>query len=137
MDNQDIKQLDLLVMFHFVVGGIIALFACMYIMHIVMGIMMMNGTFFGEEAGAPPPGFGLIFVVMGLFLVIAGWCTAIAIIAAGFKLKSRTGRIFCMVIAGIECMFMPIGTVLGVFTLIHLTKDSVRQIFDGPPCPQQ
>jgi hypothetical protein len=38
-------------------------------------------------------------------------------------------RMYCMVVAGIECIFMPFGTILGVFTLITLTKDSVKGIF--------
>jgi len=40
---------------------------------------------------------------------------------------------FCVVMAGIACMFMPFGTVLGVFTLVVLTKPVVRELFDGAP----
>jgi hypothetical protein len=50
-------------------------------------------------------------------------------IIAGRKLKSRKSRTFCMVIAGIECMFIPFGTVLAVFTLIALNKESIKEIF--------
>ena len=35
-----------------------------------------------------------------------------------------------MVIAGVCCMFMPLGTILGVFTLVTLNKDSVKELFD-------
>jgi hypothetical protein len=31
--------------------------------------------------------------------------------------------------AGINCIFIPIGTVLGVFTIIVLTRDSVKELF--------
>jgi len=31
--------------------------------------------------------------------------------------------------AGVECMFMPFGTVLGVFTIIVLMRPSVKEIF--------
>ena len=37
---------------------------------------------------------------------------------------------YCMVIASLECLFMPFGTVLGIFTLILLNKDSVIEIFE-------
>jgi hypothetical protein len=33
------------------------------------------------------------------------------------------------VIAAIACSFVPIGTVLGVFTIIVLTRPSVRVLF--------
>ncbi len=30
---------------------------------------------------------------------------------------------------GVECLFMPVGTVLGVFTIIVLVRDSVKELF--------
>jgi hypothetical protein len=36
-----------------------------------------------------------------------------------------------MVIAALLCMFMPFGTVLGVFTIIVLVRDSVKALFNG------
>lgn len=44
-------------------------------------------------------------------------------------LSRRRHHVFCLVIAGIECLVMPFGTVLGVFTIIVLTKESVREMF--------
>ena len=35
----------------------------------------------------------------------------------------------CLVVGALECMMMPFGTVLGVFTLIALTKPSVKALF--------
>jgi hypothetical protein len=54
---------------------------------------------------------------------------SVAMIVAGRKIKARTSRTYCLVIAGIECMVLPFGTILGIFTLVTLTKDSVVQIF--------
>jgi len=31
--------------------------------------------------------------------------------------------------ACIECLFMPFGTVLGVFTILVLVRESVKQLF--------
>jgi hypothetical protein len=36
---------------------------------------------------------------------------------------------FCLVMAGIQCIFMPFGTVLGVFTIIVLMRNSVKEAF--------
>jgi hypothetical protein len=53
---------------------------------------------------------------------------------AGRFLARRRHHTFCMVIAAVACTFMPLGTVLGVFSLIVLSRESVRESFaPGPP----
>lgn len=134
MNNEDAKQLDLLAIFHYVVGGIMALFSCMPFLHVFMGLAMVSGKFFENAEGSPPPdaAFGWIFVIMGSVFILFGWAISIGIIITGRKLQKRSSRMFCMVVAGIECMFMPFGTVLGVFTLIALNKESIKEGFEQP-----
>ena len=50
---------------------------------------------------------------------------------ARFLVQRRNHR-FCLVLAGVTCLFMPLGTILGVFTLIVLMRDSVQQSFQSP-----
>jgi hypothetical protein len=130
MNNEDIKHLDLLAMFHYIVGGIIVLFSCMPFMHVFIGLAIISGKLIKEGNGSNPPAFiGWMFIIIGTLFILIGWSIAICIIITGRKLKTRKNRIFCMAIAGIECMFMPFGTVLGVFTLIVLNKASIKEIF--------
>lgn len=137
MSKEDLKHLDLLSVFHFVVGGITALFSCMPFMHVFMGVAMLSGKFIkNSNASTPPPLAGWMFIIMGSVFILIGWAIAVCIIIAGRKLKQRKNRIFCMVVAGLECMFMPFGTILGVFTLVTLSKDSVREIFSGEMAPE-
>jgi hypothetical protein len=51
---------------------------------------------------------------------------------AGRFLRRRTHRTFCLAVAAVSCLFTPFGTVLGVFTLIVLSREGVRQAFDAP-----
>jgi hypothetical protein len=134
MNNEDARHLDLLAVFHYVVGGVMAFFSCMPFMHVIMGLMMISGAFFEHTNGSAPPDafIGWIFLIMGSVFILFGWALSICIILAGRKLKQRKSRMYCMVVAGIECMFMPFGTVLGVFTLIALNKDSIRQSYAQP-----
>jgi len=129
MENKDNKHLDLLGLFHYIVGGMFALFSCMPFIHVFLGIAMLSGKMLDDSGKPPPPFAGWIFVIVGLFFVVIGFSMALCIIFAGRKLKQRKSRTFCMVVAGVECIFMPFGTVLGVFTLITLNKESIIQIF--------
>lgn len=134
MNSEEAKQMDLLSIFHYVVGGIVALFSCMPFMHVAMGLAMVLGKF-TENATPPSPVpeaiVGWLFIIMGSIFILLGWACSLCIILAGKYLKRRTGRIFCMVVAGIECTFMPFGTVLGVFTLVALNKETIKEEFDS------
>jgi hypothetical protein len=128
--SQDQEHLHLLSVFHYVVGGLMALFSLIPVVHLAIGLGIVSGAL--ADKGGPEP-FG---VLMGWFLVVfaAGWivvglATAACVLLAARYLKERTHYTFCTVIAGVCCVFMPFGTVLGVFSLIVLLRPSVKELF--------
>jgi hypothetical protein len=123
----DEKNLDLLSIFHYIVGGITALLSCIPIIHIVIGVAMLTGKLDGNQP--PPPFFGWLFVLLGSFFIFCGMALSLTMIVAGRKIKARKSRTFCVVLAGIECIVMPFGTVLGILTIITLMKESVVELF--------
>jgi hypothetical protein len=46
------------------------------------------------------------------------------------NLKRRQKRTFSLVMACMCCMNIPLGTALGVFTLVVLSRQSVKAIYD-------
>ena len=129
--TDDEQHLDLLAVFHFIVGGFTALFACVPILHLVLGLGVIFGEFDGPNP--PPAVIGWAFTILAAMFILCGWALAIGVVVAGFKLKKRTAWTYCLVIAGLECMMMPFGTVLGVFTVVVLLRDSVKQLFKVRP----
>ena len=125
--TQDEQHLDLLSIFHYILGGVTAFFACFPFIHVGLGIAMLCGAFDGKNP--PPRILGLVFVVLGSAFIVCGWTLAGLMIAAGRKLKRRVSYTFCFVVACLECLVMPLGTVLGVFTILVLVKDSVKSLF--------
>jgi hypothetical protein len=136
--NEDARHLELLAVSHYVVAGLLALFACIPLIHVGLGILFV---FFPEvlQKGqtspepVPPQFFGWLFIVLGGVFILLGWTVAAALAYAGRCLHRRRHRIYCLVVAGIACLFMPFGTVLGVFTLILLLKPSVIALFEAGP----
>jgi len=128
---KDEEHLRLLAVFHYVVAGIGGLFACFPLIHVAVGLaMFLSPSFMGKgQQDVPPHWFGLIFVVMGGFFVLLGWSAAICTFISGRYLAKRRKRMFSFVMGAILCAFMPFGTILGVFTLIVLGRDSVRQLY--------
>jgi hypothetical protein len=83
-----------------------------------------------KQTGEPPPEFlGWIFIGLGSFFFLLGLAMALCILISGCALAKRTRYWFVFVIACIECLFMPFGTILGVFTLIVLSRESVKKLF--------
>ena len=129
---QDIAHLDLLGVFHYVVAGITALFSLLPVIHLLMGLAMVTGYFpdAHPKPGEPDPAlFGWFFVAIGAVLILCGLTFSALLAYAGRCLRQRRHHTFCMVMAATSCVFMPLGTVLGVFTLIVLTKPTARPLF--------
>ncbi len=129
---KDDEHLKLLSVFHYVLGGMAALIALFPIFHLAFGIFFVMAppeAFEGNGGDAPPQFIGWMFIGMAGAIMITGFLLSAFIIAAGKNLAKRKRYRFCLIMAGIECMFMPFGTALGVFTIIVLMRESVQARF--------
>jgi len=129
MPTQEEQNLDILSTLHYVMGVITFLLASIPIIHLVIGIVIIASGLHGEEQ--VPQILGWIFVILASILIVGGWIFAVLIIFAGRRLKERRSYNFCLVISFLECLIIPLGTVLGIFTIINLTKESVKALFEG------
>jgi len=127
------QNLKILSIFHYVVAGVAALISLFPVIHIFIGVMMVLGKMNDGSSHVPDP-FGWLFIAMGAFFMLAGMAFAACYAYAGRCLARHRHYMYCLVMAGIGCMFMPVGTVLGVFTIIELQKEPVKRLF-MPPGP--
>jgi hypothetical protein len=132
--TQEEEHLRLLSIFHYVVAGLVALFSLFPIFHLIFGLFIVfaPGKVGGKEDEAAAAAlFGWAFVLFAAALIAVGLAFAACVFAAGRFLAKRKHYLFCLAMAGVECMFMPLGTVLGVFTIITLVREPVKQLFKG------
>ncbi len=132
--DRDTEQLNLLAIFHYVVAGLAAIFSFFPLLYTAVGVIFIfaarHGTAKpGEEL--PPEFLGWIFAVLGSVLFVIGIAMAICILIAGRSLALRKRYSFALVIACIECLFVPFGTILGVFTIIVLLRESGESVVCG------
>ncbi len=127
--NRDKEHLKLLSVFHYVLGGLTGLMGCMPFMHVAMGVAIITGKLSSPDGDGLPLLFGWIFVIMGAIAIIGFWTVAILFLVAAGRLKKRRSWTFCFVVACVSCLIVPHGTVLGVFTIIVLIRDSVKASF--------
>lgn len=132
------EHLRLLSIFHFVVAGIAAIFSLLPVIHLVMGIAMVRGWLPGAKEEPPLEVFGWILIGFASAAILCGLTFATCLAMAGRCLARRRRYGFCLVMAAVACIFMPFGTVLGVLTIVVLTKPSVRGLFpDAKAAPAQ
>jgi hypothetical protein len=136
--NQDKEHLRLLAIFHYVVAGLAALFSFFPLLYTTVGAIFI----FAARHGTPKPGeepprefIGWILAIVGSLLFLLGVAIAICILIAGRSLAKRTRYWFALVVACIECLFIPFGTILGVFTIVVLSRESVKALFSTAQAP--
>jgi hypothetical protein len=154
--SPDLSHLKTLAICHYVWGGLSMAISCIFIIHIVMGIVFLTNpqamgasppptrtvTVSGgrtvvlpptpQPAQQQPPAFlGWMFIGMGSTFLLLGWTTGILTIISGRKIARQRSRVFSLVVAGINCVNVPIGTTLGVFTFIVLLRPSVQAMYDS------
>jgi len=136
--NQDKEHLRLLAIFHYIVAGLAALFSFFPLLYTTIGAIFIfvarHGTPKPSEE-LPPEFLGWIFVGLGSFLFLLGIAMAICILIAGRCLSHCKCYTFTLVMACVECLFIPFGTILGVFTIITLSRESVKTLFSTAAAP--
>jgi hypothetical protein len=132
--NQDQEHLRLLSIFHYVMAGFACLLPLFSLIYIGMGAMMLSGKMPSSPASAHGDMIsGWIFISLGSVFFVMGVLGAILNFLAGRALAKRERRTLCLVVACLNCLHMPLGTLLGVFTLVVLGRPTVKSLFEGAP----
>jgi hypothetical protein len=129
----DADHLKLLSIFHFIGAGV-ALLGLLFLLahYAIFSTVMSNPKMWENQKQAPPPA-QFFAILKWFYLIFAVWFVSSGVLnlISGLCLRARKGRTFSLVVAGINCLHIPLGTVLGVFTMVVLVRDSVRELYDG------
>jgi len=129
--NEIERNLNTLSLFHYIAGAIFVVFACIPLIHVGIGIAMISApeSFVADNGQVPPEVLGYFFTAVGILFFLAGQALACAVIYAGRCLKQRKMYTYCFVTGCVSCMAVPFGTILGVFTIVLLSKDETKALF--------
>jgi uncharacterized membrane protein HdeD (DUF308 family) len=136
-NKKDFEHLRQLSIFHFVGAGLsVAGLAFLAVHYTIMHAVFSDPNLFKGSNGMPPPAefFAMLkvfYAVFATWFIISG---IINLLSAVF-LRKHTNRTFSMVVAGFNCLYIPLGTVLGVFTFIVLGRDSVVALYQARQRP--
>jgi hypothetical protein len=131
MVNQDEEHLRMLSILYYIWGGLTACFSCLGVVYVVMGGVFMVAA--SQQHNGPPAWFGAIFSIFGVLMVLLVGAVAGLTIWTGRNLQQRKRYTLCLIVAGLSCLSVPLGTALGVFTFVVLSRPSVKQLFNAAP----
>jgi hypothetical protein len=130
----DADHLRLLSIFHYVGAGL-ALFGLGFLAvhYLFFHAFLDNAELWKNQKGAVPPPkeffaiFKWLYVIFGAWLVVSG----VANVLSGAFISQRKNRTFSIIVAAMNCVHIPLGTVLGVFTIVVLLRPSVRDVYEA------
>jgi hypothetical protein len=140
--RKDIEHLKLLALFHYITAGLTAVFSFFPLIYVFLGVMFLvtpmpapppvpPGGMAQPGPTGPPPFLGWMFIVGGSFFMLLLIAFAVAQGIAGRCLTRRKAWTFCLVIAIFNCLTMSLPTILGVFTIVVLFRENVKDLFAG------
>ena len=130
--DKDTEHLRYLTIGFYVWAGITALFSLLPIVHVVIGFLIAAGSFDTAEGQPPPPFMGYMFMGIGVSIIVIGLTLALLNFLTARFLSARKNWMFCFILAAVNCLNAPFGTLLGVFTIIVLLRDPVKAMFGRP-----
>jgi hypothetical protein len=136
LENQqrrDRDHLKLLVVFHFVFAGLALVgmgFLCVH--YAIMHTFFSNpGIWKSQQQDIPIKTFLDAFIWFYLFMGVLLLTGLVLNVLSAFFLAQKRHRLFSLVIGGLNCLQIPFGTALGIFTIVVLSRDSVRRLYSG------
>ncbi|MCE5266554.1 MAG: hypothetical protein LLG00_01535 [Planctomycetaceae bacterium] len=125
------KRLRLLAVMHYSAAGIVALVTLLPLWFFGLGLLHLfwPDRRHGDMDGAA----GLILVVFAGPLVVVGWAFSICSFLVGVNLACRRRYSLCRLLSLILIFFAPIGTILGLATMVALGRPATAALFDRSP----
>jgi hypothetical protein len=126
----DLEQVKILSVVHFVGVGLAALGLLVVYGHYKFLSQMISNPNLWKGAATPPPpeAFAPLRWMYGFgATIVAG--TGVLNFCAARWLRAKKNRVFTIGVAIVNCCWFPIGTALGVFTIIVLARESTQALY--------
>jgi hypothetical protein len=133
LQPSDVEQLRWLTIFYYVTTALFGLVGCFPLIHLTVGLFMLFGPSNTGNTGPAPQLVGGIFIAAAVVIMAVAWSLAACQLAVARALDRRRRHTFCVVVAAVTAATcVPLGTALGVFTLLVLMRPQVKAAFGRP-----
>jgi hypothetical protein len=135
LSSQDDQNLRLLSILFYVYASFVAFSGLVCGAVSLMGLWLIplsesrSGHELPKEAAVFGGVFLLVFGLAALFMLVQ----CVVMVLAGRACGRKSGYVVCIVAACMSLLHVPLGTALGIFALITLSKPAVRDLLQSAP----
>ena len=125
-------DLKLLSIGFFIQGGIILCYGMLFFCYLGVAGAVIASVQRNLQTGAGnaiPAGLMAVIGVVVVGIAVMTLLMGSLMLWAGFSLRKRQHRILILVMAGLNCLSVPYGTVLGIFTLMVMQRPAAKEMF--------
>jgi len=136
---EDAEHLSALSIGHFILSGVALLGAAPTLFYGVAGAKLMDelgsdmsmamGDVTGQNSDAILQDLGSLVTALIVSAVVLAVVSAVHLLVVGVMIRKRRWWTFCYLTGWGECLMFPFGTILGIFTILVLSRPSVKRAF--------
>ena len=127
--ERDQFHLQLLSIFYDILSALCLLGICGGAVYLVLGVAAVRNPGPFAASGAQPIPIDAVFFGFGGAIILITLVMSILCFLTARMLNARRRIILCYITAALVCLSVPVGTALGVYSFITLTRPGVRRMF--------
>lgn len=130
MEKENMDKHAQLIGILWIVYGVLSLFAGIFILILLLSLSTIPDMTHGELGQAGPHIMRIIAVSICSFLFILGIPKIIG--GLGLQKRKEWARILLMIMSFLSLLNIPLGTALGIYSIIYLMKPEMIELFKHP-----
>lgn len=129
-----VHDLKVLSIGYYIQGGIVGCYSLVMLAYagFIGAVFVSAGAEQRGHLGLPPILIPIVIAIVAI-VILLGLTFALCLLISGHWLTRHRNTIFIQIVAAVNCLLIPYGTVLGIFTFLVLHRPVARQLFSAPP----
>jgi amino acid permease len=130
MEKENMDKHVQLIGILWIVYGVLSLFAGIFVLVLLLSLSTIPDMNYGDLGRFGPHVLRIIAICVSSFLFILGIPKIIG--GLGLQKRKEWARILLMIMSFLSLLNIPLGTALGIYSIVYLMKPEMIELFKHP-----
>lgn len=130
MEKENMDKHAQLIGILWIVYGVLSLFGGIIVLVVLLSLSTIPDISYGELGRSGPYVLRIIAICVSSFLFILGIPKIIG--GLGLQKRKEWARILLMIMSFLSLLNIPLGTALGIYSIVYLMKPEMIELFKHP-----